>query len=167
MLNHRSIVALTLTVCGLGALRVPSSARAQEFPGLGVGDIYAANMAFDAQFDQWNRHMSWELAKQIPNDQPLPFNAMTLAQANRETAAAYSAYNAAAFNNSQGTCNAIERWDVGAVQGNWYYGSQWGAQHDPNFYVLPYTSGAYHVDNGYIYSGYDPNHENLYPVYQR
>ena len=77
MLKNRVTVASALIVlCGL--LAAPKAARAQEFPGLGVGDLWAANAAFDQQFDQWAYHMSWEVARQIPDDQPLPFNAMTI-----------------------------------------------------------------------------------------
>jgi hypothetical protein len=144
-----------------------SPARAQEFPGLGVADMAAANMAFDQQFDQWNRHMSWQLALAIPNDQPLPFNAMTIAQANRETSAAYERMNAGWYANSNRQMDAVGRWTTGAIQGNWYYQPEYGTQHDPHF-VLPYGPGAYHETNGYIYEGYNPQaDQNLYPVYPR
>ena len=161
----RSSIRLTVAaiLMGMGAV---SSATAQEFPGFGVAQIGAANAEFDRQFDQWNRYMSWQVALATPNDQPLPFNAMTIAQSNREAQDVMIGYIHNTQINSNRALGAVERWDVGAVQGNWYYQPQYGGSYDPNF-VLPYGPGSYYEQNGYIYQGNQPGGNNLYPMYQR
>jgi hypothetical protein len=147
---------LIVAVIGLCGLFAGSAAKAQEFPGLGVGDLWAANMAFDQQFDHWNRQMSWQVALATPNDQPLPFNAMTISNSITQGSNAALDYVRASQYNSNAALNAVERWDTGAVQGNWYYGN------GNESYVLPYQYNTYHQNNGYIYGGYNPYGGNLY-----
>jgi hypothetical protein len=165
MHRNRAIVMTLIGFCGMLACTATNT-RAQEFPGLGVGDMWAANMAFDQQFDQWNRHMSWQVALATPNDQPLPFNAMTISNSITAGSEAALGYVRNSQVNSNRQLDAVGRWTTGAVQGNWYYGSQYGPSYDPNVYVMPYTSGpgVYHNVNGYMYQGYNPGYENYYPV---
>src|SRR4051812_31905159 len=57
MIKTRSLIIALLGIVSLTSAR---TALAQEFPGLGVGDIYRANMEFDRQFDIDARRISWE-----------------------------------------------------------------------------------------------------------
>jgi hypothetical protein len=158
MLRNRAIVMTLIFVSGMLAA---SSVRGQEFPGLGVGDIYQANMQFERQFDQWARVGAWQAALATPNDQPLPFNAMTISNSVSAGNDATLGYIRASQYNSNRACGAVERWDTGAVQGNWYYGSQYGGPAQ----VLPYVPNSYYEQNGYLYGGYQQGGNNYYPMY--
>jgi hypothetical protein len=132
-------------------LAAAGSAKAQN-----LWDIAAANAQFDAQFDVWARQGAWQAALATPNDQPLPFNAMTISNSITEGSNAALGYVQQSQYNSNAALNAVERWDTGAVQGNWYYGN------GQNSYVLPYQYNTYNMQNGYIYGGYNPYGGNLY-----
>lgn len=157
------IRTIILSLVALLAGLIASSAKAQEWPGYGgLNDIYQMNMAFDRQFDVDARRMSWELARQIPNDQPLPFNAMTISQSISAGNDAALGYVRASAYNSDRALGAVERWDTGAIQGNWYYGNGSGQT-----YVLPYQYNTYYQSptTGYFYGGYQPGGNNYYPMY--
>jgi hypothetical protein len=151
---------LIIALAGFGGLFCASSARAQEFPGLGVGGMYEMNMQFEAQFDVWARQGAWEAALATPNDQPLPFNAMTISNSITEGSNAALSFVQNSEINSNRALDAVGRWDLGAVQGNWAFGGQFGGTPQ----VLPYQPGAYHDNNGWITPGFNPNFENFYPI---
>jgi hypothetical protein len=157
MLRKHLIVALT-AIFGLFCV---TSARAQDFPGLGVGGLWEANMAFENQFYNWAAQGAWDVALATPNDQPLPFNAMTISNSITEGSNAAFGYVRSLQANSNSALDAVGRWDVGAIRDNWYFGSEYGY----GTYELPYQPGGYYNVNGYLYGGYNPYYENYYPLY--
>jgi hypothetical protein len=154
------IRTITLSLVALLATLIATSAKAQEWPGYGgLNDIYQMNMAFDQQFDQQARIGAWQAALATPNDQPLPFNAMTISQSISAGNDAALGYVRSSQYNSNRALGAVERWDTGAIQGNWYYGNGSGQT-----YVLPYQYNSYYQSptSGYFYGGYQYGGNNYY-----
>ncbi|MFT3785226.1 MAG: hypothetical protein QM770_03550 [Tepidisphaeraceae bacterium] len=156
----------TLVVAALamvGVVSTGSTAKAQMMPNWGVGDLAAMNAQFDANFDVWARQGAWQVALATPNDQPLPFNAMTISQSISDGNNAFAGYIGSVQANSNTALNAVDRWDTYAVQGNGYYQPQYGG----GTYVLPYTTqpeGGYNLQNGYVMPGYVDGGNNFYIV---
>jgi hypothetical protein len=159
-LKQIAIVAVVMAVSVCSSGRV---AKAQEFPGLGVGDLWAANMQFEQQFDQWARVGSWQVALATPNDQPLPFNAMTISNSINQGNQAFYGYLGGLQNSSAATSAAIGAYSTGAIQGNWYYQNPYSGQ----TVVAPYTNNpysGYYQNNGYFYQGTQPGGVNYYQM---
>ena len=145
----KCLLILSLAIIGCGTEK---KAQAQDFPGLGVGNMWANELQFQNQFYNWARQRSWQLAREIPNDQPLPFNAQTLSEANRATSRAYEGFNRNWHHNSQRTMNAIERWDNGVIRGVAPYSNPYG-----HTKLLPYGPNSYYRGpHGYYHRGYNP-----------
>lgn len=135
-----------------------STVHAQDFPGLGVGDIAAMNAQFDAQFDVWARQGAWEVAQQLPND--VSSGEIISAMRPFTVENTWGSYNNAWWGNQQRTTDAIEAWDTGAIRGeaNFY-------DSEGYYYQLPYDAGGYHYGtDGYLYEGHgDVDYgQNLY-----
>lgn len=139
-------------------LLIIGSAQAQEFPGLGVGDLMQWNMQQDAQFHNWAWQGSWDVARQMP-DSVTPSQIIGAMQP-YTVDQMYGGYNDAWWQNSQRQMDAVERWDQGAIRGNAPYVDSSG-----NGYYLPYTYDAYHYGNdGYLYPGESHGYGwDLYP----
>lgn len=134
------------------------SANGQEFPGLGVSDLWAQNMKFEMQFDAWAARGAWELARQIPNDQPLPFDAMSISRSTSEGMRSFEGYLHNSQVNSNRQLQAIENFDRGAVRGEaLYYDST--RTHGPVY--LPYGPSAYTPE----YEGFEPSQNTFVPAY--
>lgn len=125
-----------------------STSSAQEFPGLGVGNLFEMNAQFDAQFDAWARRGSWEVARQLPDHVS---SAQIIGAMNPYTVEnTYGDYNRSWWNNQARTIDAVERWDSGAIRGDANFYDYNGFRH-----VLPYNAGGYHYGNdGYLYEGH-------------
>lgn len=148
---RKSLAVLMVVAAGQLSL---GTAQAQDFPGLGVGDMWANEVRFCNQFDQWNRQGSWALARMIPNDQPLPFNAMTISNSLSDGMRSFEGFNNNWHVNSNRTMNAIENWNYGAIREVAPFQNPYGGP----VHMLPYQHNAYHQDApGYIYQG-----ENTY-----
>src|SRR5690606_16717483 len=89
-------------------------ARAQF---MDLSHIVQQNIAFDQQFEQNVGRISWELARMIPDDEPLPFNAMTISKSVSEANHAWSGYNQMYHNWSDRQLGAVDRWIDGAIRG--------------------------------------------------
>jgi hypothetical protein len=162
---------LASLVVGFAALAgAGSSAKAQYYAPAPVpghfaygantlGELAASNIAFDQQFDRYNWYMSQQIARNMRPGEKLPFNAMTISKSISEGNQSFQGYMGAVQQGSNRQIAAIERWNVGAVQSNWYYSGGYGG---PS-YVLPYTQNSYYVQNGYIYPGYQQGGYNIYP----
>ena len=132
------------------------SANAQEFPGLGVSDMWANEVAFSNQFDSWARRGAWELAQQIPNDQPLPFDAMSISRSTSEGMRSFEGYIHNSQVNSNRQLQAVENFSTTAIRGeSMYYDST-------NSYgpvLLPYGPEAYTPQ----YEGFVPSQNVFTP----
>jgi hypothetical protein len=157
-------IKTTLAAMVIGVVSFTAgTAKAQMMPldggGAGPGDwsgIYAANMQFDQNFYAALPGLCMAAAH-ANHGQPLPFNAMTISASNNALSNQYAANNAAWSTNSNIQTNAVNNYSMGAIQGNWTYGNGAGSN-----VVLPYTGGAYNMNNGYMYSGYMPGGNNFY-----
>ncbi|MDZ4817735.1 MAG: hypothetical protein SGJ20_02045 [Planctomycetota bacterium] len=157
MLRQFFVVAAVMIA---GAFQANVS-QAQEFPGLGVGGMWAANAEFERNFDHWARVGSYHAALMTPNDQPLPFNAMTISNSLSDGMRAFEGYNNNWHVNSRRTTDAIERWDDGAIREVAPYADPYGG----NRMMLPYGPDSYYRDPaGYVYPHGDPNYygDNMY-----
>lgn len=155
---------MALAAAALMTLVHGQRSHAQEFPGLGVGNMWANELAFQNQFYNWAAAGSWELAKQIPNNEPLPFNAMTIFNSNNAANQAFQGFANNWHTNSANTMGAIERWNLGAIQGVAPYQNPYGG----TTYNLPYGPEGYEMTApGYMYQGVNPYNPtgNYYPVY--
>lgn len=151
---------LCLVVVLAGSLSA-GQASAQGF-SMDMSQMVQNELNFQNQFYSYVHRRSWELAREIPNDQPLPFNAMTISRSVSEGMRAFEGYNQAWHNNSNRQLEAVERWTDGAINGVSPYANPYTGE----TYNLPYVPDAYHVGPyGYIYSGYDPYNSggNFYP----
>ncbi len=148
------------TMIGLASLCSVPSAQAQF---LDLRHMVQNNLNYDHNFHQWAWKRSVQLARQIPNNVQLPFNAGTLAEANRQTNLAYGRYNQTQYLNSRRTHQAIGNWTQGAIRGTGtYYNPSTGTTHQ-----LPWTHSGYYQGNygnyaypGHLRHGYG---RNLYP----
>ncbi len=168
------MLRLTSLALVLATLVSLTSVRAQEFPGLGVGHLWQANMAFDSQMDQMTRNFcdAWLAERtrfRVENNywgpMQAPFTAADLNRANLETSAAYSGYNASWTANQQSLGNTMNQVSM-ANRGVWNYGNGHG-----QYATLPYTTPTYYQDQGgQFWSGGQfgdvPNyHTNFNPYY--
>lgn len=123
------------------------------------------NLNYDNWFHHWAWQRSQQLARDIPNDVPLPFNATTLSQADRQNQQAWMRYNNSQYNNQNRTHQSISRWTNGAIRGiGPYYHSSGQTE------LLPWTFAGYHYGPyGQIYPGmvFPDNQQNLIPVWNR
>ena len=162
----RSIRTLAAVVFGFAAVAFTGhSAKAQMMPMDGSGgwqDIAAANANFDRNFDIMARQASVAIARNMRPGEQLPFNAMTISHSISGGMRQFES-NCAGWNaNSNAQMNAVGNWTMGAIQGNGTYSNGSGPS-----YVMPYTYGAYNMQNGYMYGGYAPGGNNYYPTYRR
>jgi hypothetical protein len=158
MLNLKKIVAVA--ALGFALFTSNNAAKAQAMPDWGVGNLWAMNAQFDQQFDQWARVGAWQAALATPNDQPLPFNAMTISNSISAGNQAFYGYLGSVQANSASMSNTVGNYSTGAIQGNWYYTPQYGG----GSYTLPYTTapaGGYYMQNGYVYPGYQYGGNNM------
>jgi hypothetical protein len=138
----------TLNFAVLVTLVAGSMATAQEFPGLGVGGLAAMNSQFDAQFDQWARRGSWQVARQLPNN--VGSADIIRAMQPHTVGNTWGGYNANWYANQQRQSDAAERYSRGAIRGQATFYDYQGQG-----YWLPYNAGGYHYGpNGYIYRGH-------------
>ena len=152
-MNAKKLFAVAVAALGTVAF-TNATAKAQW------QDIAAMNAQFDANFDVMARQMSWQVALATPNDQPLPFNAMTISHSITEGSDAALGYVEQGQVNSNRACNAVENYSTYAIQGNGYYRPEYGGQ-----YVLPYATapeGGYNLQNGYVMPGYVEGGNNFY-----
>lgn len=134
-----------LLTAGLVATTITASA--QEFPGLGVGDMWAANAAFDAQMQQQNVQFctDWynnlqDYRAQTGDMTPvnLPFNAMTISDSINEGNQAFYGYLGSMQAGSDASLRAVEGFD-GYIRSEANYtdpttGQTWTAPNDANLY---------------------------------
>ncbi len=148
---------LTL-IAGLAVHAAADTAKAQT-----MADMVANELRFQNQFYNWAWQGSQDVARYHRlTGQPIPFNAATLVEANRQNQRAYDAYNAAWHNNSNRTGEVMNNYSnynrgLGGYQGN-----------NGQVYNLPWTHNQYHIDQyGRAVPGYNPYRENLTPYYGR
>ena len=136
-----------------------------EFPGLGVGQMWQNEINFQKQFDQWAWKASVDLARHLrETGQKNPFNAMTISKSLTEGNQAFEAYIHNSQVNSAKTSQAIANWNNGAIQGNATYQAPYGGP----AYNLPYTHNTYHINQyGQAAPGYNSYYQNIYPSYGR
>ena len=153
--------AFLLVIASVFVLGNVSVARAQN---LDLSHIVAANLAFDQQFNQLAWKLSLEAARwHRETGTPIPFNAMTLNQSNRELQKTYDSYNRQAQINSNRTSQAISNWTNGAIRGNGLYQAPNGAT-----YNLPWTHNQYHINQyGQAVPDYNPYRVNVTPYHGR
>ncbi|MDB5385815.1 MAG: hypothetical protein JWM11_1461 [Planctomycetaceae bacterium] len=150
--NHLTIATTTILVMA-GSIQ---SASAQDFPGLGVGNMWANEIRFQNQFDRWNRQGSMELARRIPNDQPLPFNAMTISNSNNANMRAFEGYMRNSQLNSNRQLEAVGRFSTYGIRGM-------APHYDTSGYggpvMLPYGPNGYYATQG----GFSPSQTTFAP----
>lgn len=166
-----TIFTVLMTLAATFALNT-APAQAQMMPNWSgaMNQMIQQNMAFDAFMHQ----QAQAAAMQFLQDRiqyrmrtgdwgylPGPVSPGELSRSISELNGAYDDYNRSWMQNSERQSDAVERWTNGAIRGNWYYQSpDGGAVHN-----LPYDHNVYNQENGYLYPGYAPGGENLYPVY--
>jgi len=150
-----------LLVAGVVVLANVGAAKSQEFPGLGVGQMWQNEINFNKQFDQWNAIGSMQVAKWLrETGTPNPFNAMTIHNSINQGNQAFGAYIQNSQVNSWKTSNAINNWTNGAINGNAHYQGNYGGP----VYNVPYTHNVYHINQyGQAVPGYSPYYQNIYP----
>jgi hypothetical protein len=151
-----AVVFTSLVVLGDGG-----TARAQF---MDLSHIVQANMNFDQQAHQWAWQASLAAAKwHRETGTPIPFNAMTIAAANRQTQQVYDSANSQWHNNSNRVSQAISNWTNGAIRGV-------GPYQAPNgqLYMLPWTHNQYHMNQyGQFVPGHNPYGTNVLPYHGR
>jgi hypothetical protein len=147
---------LTLVAGGLVAMVVTSEAKAQNMPFCDFNAWMAQNAAFDQMMDQRARQFAWDYARSLPPGYVVPVNP-NFAAGYREASERYIRGMQA---NSQRTSAAINRWDNGAIRGQWGYAAPNGQVH-----MLPSNHGGYTVTPyGHVQPGWTGNGTYLYPV---
>ena len=115
------------------------------------GNLINSVLAWDEQFYNWAWDQSQQLALEIPNDQLLPFNAMTISSSIAEGQGAFDNFILGWFGNQQVLDEIYKDFSQTTLSvGNFYdfYG---------NIYELPYEVPFYGVtNNGYIVGSYEP-----------
>lgn len=148
-----SLFALIMALlCGAS-----QTATAQDFPNLSVSHMWANELAFQNNFYNWAWHRSCELARQIPNDQPLPFDAMSISRSLNEGNQAVTNYIHHSQNLSERQLRAVEDYSQQAIRGNSPYSNQW----NPTPVYLPYGPDAYVP----MYDGVGPSQNVYMPMY--
>ena len=147
------------TLATLGLLAGASlNANAQGFDM----SMVANELQFQDQFYDWAWQGSVALAQQIPNDQPLPFNAMTISNSLSGDMRAFEQSANQWHVNSARSSAAMDRYSLGAVRGNWVYQNPYGYGQT---YELPYQGSYWQDQGGYIYDSYQPYRTELQPTY--
>jgi hypothetical protein len=152
-----------LFVSALVALAISMSAGVGSAQFLDLSHIVQRNMLIDQQFYPWAWQQSVQIAK-ARNGAPLPFNAMTIHQANNQANAAWNGYNQNWHKNSALTSKAISNWTDGAINQLGYFQNPANG----NLYQQPWAQNGYHVGQyGYVYPGLLRHGygANLYPYY--
>jgi hypothetical protein len=147
----------TLATFGLVLTLGLGSVSAQEFPGLGVGNMLAMNMQFDQQMTQqaYDFSQAWLAERtrfRVENNywgpMAAPFTAADLNRANLETSAAYDRQNASWHAGQASLSNMFERNSM-ANRGVWGYSDGMGG-----YAQLPYNTQTYFQDTmGQFHSG--------------
>jgi len=151
------IIQKTLSTLGLLAgISLPAAAQGFDM------SMVANEVQFQNQFYDWAWQGSLAAARQIPNDQPLPFNAMTISNSLSGGMYAFEQSAAQWHINSARTTDALDRYGMGAVRGNWTYQNPYGYGET---YGLPYQGNYWQDQGGYIYDSYNPYDTQLQPVY--
>jgi hypothetical protein len=154
-----TLAAMVIGVVSLTAGTVKAQMMPLDGGGAGPGDlsgIFAANIAFHQQFMADLPANAAAMAHALHGQQS-PYTPMTASAAISGLINQYAVNNGAWASNSAAQTNAVNNYGMGSIQGNWTYGNGAGPS-----YVLPYTGGAYHMTNGYMYSGYMPGGNNFY-----
>ncbi len=151
----------TLVIVGLVISLQQGTAQAQF---LDMSQMVQNELAFQRQFYNWAWQGSVQAARHHRmTGEPIPFNAATLAESNRQTQQAYAAQNQQWYVNSARQSQAMNRFSNEAIRGNGpYQGS------DGNLYNLPWTHSQYHINQyGQAVPGYNPYRVNVSPYYGR
>ena len=123
-----------------------------------LGRRPATTSAFQNQFYNWAARGAWEVAINTPNDQPLPFNAMTISNSLTEGSHAFEGYIHNSQINSNRQLNAIENFSTTAIRSDvWHYDSS-GYQAPV---LLPYGPNSYTP----VYDGFTPDQNVFVPSY--
>lgn len=162
-MEARNLTGKALLVVLLAALGSPASA--QEFPGLGVGAMYEANMAFDILMDQQARTFcaDWLAERtrfRVENNywgpMQAPVTTQDLLNSNRSLQETYAGNNASWARNSAATSAAIGNYSNQAILGQGTYTDSLG-----NGYQLSNLYNGYYLSpSGYAYGsndGYAPD----------
>jgi hypothetical protein len=146
-----------LTVAALAAastLLTADKAQAQEFPGLGVGNLAAWNMAQDQLFFQNAWAGAQALARQIPND--VSSSQIIGAMQPHTTGNVYGGYNAGYWNNQAVNAAAMNNFSRHMRDQGFYTNPVTGQT-----YQMPYNAGGYYQDPaGWMYQGRHPTDSN-------
>ncbi len=153
---RRMNLRITATALLLAAGSMPASAQ-----GFDLSTMMANEIQFQDQFYSWAWDTSIAVAQQIPDDQPLPFNAMTISNSISGGMRAFEQSAAQWHVNSDRTMKAIDRYGMGAVRGNWAYSDPYNSGY---YYELPYQNNYWQDQGGWIYDSYDPYRTQLQPV---
>jgi len=148
MWHKAAILAVTVGTM----LSLATSSQAQEFPGLGVGNMWANEIAFQNQFYNWARQGSIQVARNMRPGEQLPFNAMTISNSINEGNKAFGGYMNGLYQSSNTNSRIANNYSNYAIRGNGFYGN------GGPVYNLPYTHNYHTItNNGYI-PGYHPNY---------
>lgn len=146
-----------LSVAALAAastLFAADKSHAQEFPGLGVGNLAAWNMQQDQQFFQNAWAGAQALAQQIPNN--VSSSQIMAAMQPHTTGAIYGGYNAGYWNNQAVNAAAMNNFSQ-HMRDQGYYTNPVNGQ----TYQMPYNAGGYYQSPaGYMYYGNHPTDMN-------
>jgi len=144
-------VAALAAACTLFAAR---DSQAQEFPGLGVGDLAAWNMAQDQRFFQNAWAGAQALARQIPND--VSSSQIIAAMQPHTTGNIYGGYNAGYWNNQAANAAAMNNYSRHMRDQGFYTNPVTGQT-----YQMPYNAGGYYQGPaGWMYQGHHPTDFN-------
>lgn len=155
-------MARKLFIAVLVGVSMAAAGQKAQAQHLDLSALVNANLNADQQFFKWAWQRSVELGRQIPPGQ-LPFNAMTLSQANRDAANAWGGYNAQWHANQARLGQTFNNLSD-ANRGLGYYHNP----HSGQLHQLPWTHNNYHMTpNGYIYPGRVHPHygQNLNPFH--
>jgi hypothetical protein len=152
---QRTILALA-AVFGL-AIAHATRAEAQYPPMGGIMELAQQNFALGVQADA----MVWPQAVAIARSLP-PGTRLTIDPHFADGyGAASDVYIKGMQANSKATSAAINRWDYGAIRGEWGYRAGNGAP----TYILPSNQNGYTISPwNRIQPGYHPNGTYLYPT---
>jgi hypothetical protein len=146
-----------LTVAALAAastLFAAPKSHAQEFPGLGVGNLAAWNMAQDQRFFQNAWDGAQALARQIPNN--VSSAEIAAAMNPHTTGNVYGGMNAGYWHNQAVQSAAMNNFSR-HIRDEGFYTNPYSGQ----TYQMPYNAGGYYQDPaGWMYQGNHPTDFN-------
>lgn len=154
--SFRTIAAVA--ACLLAPSLMSDRAAADDFPNLDMSSMWANEIAFQQQFYSWAARGAWEVAINTPNDQPLPFNAMTISRSLTEGSQAFEGYIHHSQHLSNRQLQAVENFSETAIRGNALYHDPYTSQ---SSVLLPWGPEAYLPH----YQGTDPSQNFFMPVY--